>query len=189
MFLKRCECPGVSMTDLFIGIIVTIFSRQLKVVDYGDVYTRKQFEIKRSKTLALIKPDAYNHIGKILDAIYKNGFSINRMRMLKMSLELAEIFYAEHKGKDFFEPLTKRMSEDVIVALELVADDAVAKWRKLIGPTDSEKARKEAPGTIRALYGTDGRKNAVHGSDSSVSAIREIDIVFGDNVPSTAPFK
>eukprot|EP00829_Urostomides_striatus_P017432 TRINITY_DN601_c0_g1_i1.p1 TRINITY_DN601_c0_g1~~TRINITY_DN601_c0_g1_i1.p1 ORF type:complete len:334 (-),score=115.50 TRINITY_DN601_c0_g1_i1:54-995(-) len=159
---------------------------RLKVIDYGDVFTRKQFEVKRSKTLALIKPDAYNHIGKILDAIYQNGFLINRMRMLKMSTEMAQTFYGEHKGKPFFEPLVQRMSSDAIVAMELVADDAVNKWRSLIGPTNSETARKEAPNSIRALYGTDGSKNAVHGSDSSVSAIREIDIVFNENVPTTA---
>lgn len=88
--------------------------------------------------------------------------------MLKMSLEMAQNFYAEHKGKPFFEGLTQRMSSDAIVAMELVADDAVNKWRKLIGPTNSETARKEAPNSIRALYGTDGSKNAVHGSDSSI---------------------
>jgi nucleoside-diphosphate kinase len=119
------------------------------------------------RTLALIKPDAYNHIGKILDAIYKNGFTINRMKMLKMTVEMAQNFYAEHKGKSFFEDLINMMTSDVIIALELVADDAVKKWRTLIGPTNSEKARKEAPNTLRALYGTDGDKNAVHGSDSS----------------------
>ena len=102
MFLKRCEYSGITLNDLYLGAIVTVFSRQLKVADYGDVYTRKFFETKRSRTLALIKPDAYSHIGKILDAIYNNGFTINRMKMMKLTLEQAQGFYAEHKGKVFY---------------------------------------------------------------------------------------
>lgn len=91
--------------------------------------------------------------------------------MLKMSIEMAQNFYAEHKAKPFFEELTKMMSSDVIVALELVADDAVNKWRTLIGPTNTEKAKKEAPNSLRARFGTDQTKNAVHGSDSSILRI------------------
>lgn len=59
---------------------------------------------------------------------------------------------------------------DFVVGLELIANDAVSNWRKLIGPTDSIKAKKEAPNTLRALFGTDGTKNACHGSDSAASA-------------------
>jgi len=172
MFLKRCEYPGITINDLYIGAIITVYARQLKVVDYGDVYTRKFFESKRSRTLALIKPDAYAHIGKILDAIYKNGFMVNRMKMLKWTLEQAQGFYAEHKGKPFFGDLTAFMSSDVIVGLELVADSAVEKWRELIGPTNSLTARSSAPNTLRALFGTDHTKNAVHGSDSSKDCVR-----------------
>lgn len=167
MFLKRCEYPGVAINDLYLGSIITVYARQLKVVDYGDVYTRKFFECKRSRTLALIKPDAYAHIGKIVDAICQNGFSINRMKMLRWTTEQAQGFYAEHKGKGFFNDLVAFMTSDAIVALELVADSAVEKWRALIGPTDSLAARTSAPNSIRALFGTDKTKNAVHGSDSS----------------------
>ena len=127
----------------------------------------------------MIKPDAYAHIGKILDIIVKNGFLINRMRMFKWTQEQAQGFYAEHKGKPFFEDLTKFMSSDVSVGMELVADSAVEKWRNLIGPTNSLTARTTAPNSIRAQFGTDGGKNAVHGSDSGVSAAREIEYVFG----------
>ncbi len=174
------------MNDLYLGAIITVYARQLKVVDYGDVFTRKYFENKRSRTYAMIKPDAYAHIGKILDLIVKNGFFINRMRMFKWTQEQAQAFYAEHKGKPFFEDLTKFMSSDVAVGLELIADSAVEKWRALIGPTNSLTARTSAPNSIRALFGTDGSKNAVHGSDSGISAAREIEFVFGpDSVTAT----
>jgi len=173
------------LNDLYIGSILTIYARQLKVVDYGDVYTRKYFENKRSRTYAMIKPDAYAHIGKIVDMIIKNGFLINRMKMFKWTQDQAKGFYAEHKGKPFFEDLTKFMSSDVIVGMELIADSAVEKWRTLIGPTNSLTARTSAPNSIRALFGTDGSKNAVHGSDSGISAAREIDYVFGPDTAQT----
>ena len=70
------------------------------------------------------------------------------------------------------------MTSDYAVGMELVAQDAVNKWRKLIGPTNSQKARQEAPNSIRALYGQDGTKNACHGSDAPKTAQREINLIF-----------
>jgi nucleoside-diphosphate kinase len=66
------------------------------------------------------------------------------------------------------------MSSDLVVGLELVAEDCVNKWRTLLGPTNSTIAKQEAPTSIRALFGTDATKNAAHGSDSLVSAMREL---------------
>ena len=176
----------MTLNDLYLGAIITIYARQLKVADYGDVFTRKYFENKRSRTYAMIKPDAYQHIGKILDIVIKNGFFVNRLRMFKWTVEQAQGFYAEHKGKPFFEDLTKFMSGDVAVGMELIADSAVEKWRALIGPTYSLTARTSAPNSIRALFGIDGGKNVVHGSDSNISAAREIEYVFGpDNATAT----
>jgi len=63
--------------------------------------------------------------------------------------------------------------------MELIADDAVTKWRTFIGPTNTDRAKQEAPNSIRAIFGTDGTKNAVHGSDSNESAAREINFFFG----------
>jgi len=70
MFLKRMVCADVSMDKLFLGSIVTIFARQLKLVDYGDVSTRSHFASNKESSFALIKPDVYVHTGKILDALY-----------------------------------------------------------------------------------------------------------------------
>ena len=74
------------------------------------------------------------------------------------------------------------MSSDVCIGTELIADNAIAKWRQLIGPTNTQKAKEEAPNSLRALFGTDGTKNACHGSDSPDSAAREIAFWFaGEN--------
>ena len=98
--------------------------------------------------------------------------------MSQFSRETSEIFYGEHVGKAFFPNLQEFMISDVVVGMELIADGAIQKWRNFIGPTNTERAKKEAPKSIRALFGTDGTKNAVHGSDSPASAAREIEFFF-----------
>lgn len=104
--------------------------------------------------------------------------------MSKFNAKTASHFYKEHEGKAFFPNLAGHMTSDVVVGIELVAADAVKKWRDLIGPTNTEVAKKNAPGSLRALYGTDGTKNACHGSDSAPSYKRESDVFFGGS-PST----
>jgi nucleoside-diphosphate kinase len=117
------------MEDLHLGSVITVYGRQLKIVDYGDVATKKRFEVARQTTFAMIKPDAYPHIGKIIDAIYASGFKISKLKMAKFNAKTAEEFYGEHKGKPFFPNLQSFITGDVVVGMELVADEAIAKWR------------------------------------------------------------
>lgn len=180
LFLKRCEYPSLSLGDLFIGATITVYSRQLKIVEYGDVFTRKQFENKRARTFGIIKPDVYTQMGKIIDAIYKNDFTIGKLKMVRMNLDDARGFYAEHEGKPFYENLTNFMSSDYAVGLELVSEDAIQKWRTLIGPTNPQEAKQKSPDSLRALFGTEGCRNACHGSDAQQSAARESDFFFGE---------
>lgn len=91
-------------------------------------------------------------------------------------------FYAEHKGREYFQGLSESMMADVTIGMELVKDNAITDMRKNIGPTDSNKARQEAPGSIRAMFGTDGRRNTIHASDSLNSYKRENAFWFGDGV-------
>jgi nucleoside-diphosphate kinase len=161
-----------------VGSTLTIYSRQLKVVDYADVFTRQRFETQRSKTFAMIKPDCYNHVGKIVDILLSQGFRISNMRMAKLTLTQARQFYAEHTGKPFFEDLTNFMSSDVVVGMELVAENAVPRWREMMGPTNPLVAKSDAPNSLRAIFGSEGSHNAVHGSDSPSSANRELSFFF-----------
>ncbi len=101
--------------------------------------------------------------------------------MCQLKKEEAEEFYGVHRGKPFFEKLTTFMSSGRIAAIELVAPGAISKWRTLIGPTDSEKARETAPESIRAAFGTDGSYNAVHGSDAPDTAAAEIRFFFSNS--------
>ena len=128
-------------------------------------------------TLAIIKPDAYKDgkTGKIIDRIISEGFNIKEMKQIHMSTKQAEGFYEVHKDRPFFGELTEFMSSGNCVVLSLQRDNAVAKWREVIGATNPEEATE---GTIRDLYGKNTGNNAVHGSDSPENGIIESNYFF-----------
>merc|ERR1711959_797691 len=119
-FLKRSEYPGVSIEGLYIGSTVTVHSRQLKVVEYGDVHTRKAMESQKSRTLALIKPDAYNHMGKTLSMIHASGFVVSKLKMIKPTKEQMSKFPGISSDEE-----AAHMSSDVVIAMELICDGAI----------------------------------------------------------------
>lgn len=133
----------------------------------------------KQKTLLLIKPNATkkHKIGSILKIVEDNGFEIEKLKMFRMDNELADKFYAEHIGKNFFETLKSFMLSGNIVGAVLSREDAIAKLRELVGNTNPEKA---ALGTIRFLFADSFTENAVHASDSPESAEREIGLIFPD---------
>ena len=143
---------------------------------------------KLERTLALIKPDAYGAKKKdaIVQLILAGGFRIVNETEIHLKFDQAQEFYKEHEGKPFYDELVRWMSSKPIYALVLEKESAISAWRELAGPTNSIKAKEIAPNSIRALFGTDGSKNAVHGSDAPSSADREIRIIFGTKV-STDP--
>jgi len=129
----------------------------------------------------MIKPDVAGNqqaLTAIKAQIEGAGLTIEREERCRLSRKQCEAFYAEHKERFFFGDLVKFMSSGPVVKLELSGPNAVKKWRELIGPTNSEKARSEAPGSVRALFGTDGQRNAAHGSDAQESAARELQLMF-----------
>lgn len=170
VFLRRQQVSKVTRESFYVGAVLNVCSRQLKITDYADNRTMKLFEHQAGKTLALFKPDAYLKAGALLDLVQQQGFNLVNMKMVRLSPAQAALFYQEHKGKPFFDELVRFMSSDYILALELMGDNVVARWRECLGPTDSEQARQTAPTSLRALYGTDATRNAAHGSDSPGSA-------------------
>lgn len=117
------------------------------------------------KTLMIIKPDAVaaNHIGEIITRVEKEGFKITGLRMLQLSRQQAESFYAVHKERPFFAGLIQYITSGPVVVGRLEQENAVEHWRRVIGATDPKRAE---PGTIRSQFGADIETNAVHGSDS-----------------------
>lgn len=102
--------------------------------------------------------------------------------------QLADEFYAEHKGKPWFADLSAFMQSDVVTGMELVSENAIGKFRGLLGPTDSSDAKRDAPGSLRALFGTDGRRNACHGSGNGADYNAEHGLFFSKAFGPTAAF-
>ena len=125
------------------------------------------------RTLAIIKPDAVaNHaIGDIIQRYEGAGLNPIAMKMVKLSKQDAEGFYAVHRERPFFNDLTTYMASGPVVILVLEGENAISKNRDLMGPTDPKKAEA---GTIRAMHGASIEANAVHGSDAPETANFEI---------------
>lgn len=129
------------------------------------------------RTLAIIKPDAVRKrvIGDIIRRYEGAGLQPIEMKMLTFSKKEAEEFYAVHRERPFFDSLTSFMARGPIVVLVLEGEEAVRRYRDLMGATDPAKAES---GTIRAVHGTSIEENAVHGSDSSETSKFEVGYFF-----------
>jgi nucleoside-diphosphate kinase len=129
------------------------------------------------RTLSIIKPDAVeNHkAGAIVARLEQEGFIVRAMKRVHLTRAEVEGFYAEHKARGFFDELCAFMSRSPIIVMALEREDAVARYREVIGATDPAKA---AEGTLRKLYGANVGENAVHGSDQTATAAREIAYFF-----------
>ena len=128
-------------------------------------------------TLGILKPDCVrkNLQGKVIAKIQEAGFRILARNQIRMTKEQAEGFYAVHKGRPFYEELTKFMSSGPCVPMVLQKEDAVTAFRKTIGATDPKEAD---PGTVRKEFADSKGENIVHGSDSDENAKVEIAFFF-----------
>ena len=131
------------------------------------------------RTLSIIKPDGVSRglIGDVIKHIEGRGLKIVAMKMLHLTQVQARGFYAVHRERPFFEGLTTFMSSGPAVVMALEGDNAIARWRELMGATDYRKA---AEGTIRREFATDIEQNVVHGSDSVENAAREVAYFFAE---------
>jgi nucleoside-diphosphate kinase len=129
------------------------------------------------RTFGIVKPDAVakGAIGGVIDMIEKFGLKIIGLRMVRLSGIEAETFYAVHKERPFYRDLVTFMTSGPVVVMAIEGENAIARYREVMGPTDSRKAPE---GTIRQKYGTDIEKNAVHGSDAADTAKAEIAFFF-----------
>jgi nucleoside-diphosphate kinase len=132
------------------------------------------------QTLSIIKPDGVqkNLIGDIYSRFEKAGLQIVAAKMLHLSKEQAEKFYAVHRERPFFDDLVRYMTSGPVVVQVLQGEDAIDKNREIMGATDPAKAAK---GTIRADFADSIEENIVHGSDGPDTAVEEINFFFGDD--------
>ena len=129
------------------------------------------------RTLAIIKPDAVSKgaAGAILSKIEQAGFKVLAAKLIQMSFDDAAGFYAVHRQRPFFTSLCTFMTQGPCIPMVLEADNAIQKWRDLMGATDPAKA---AAGTIRKEFASSIEANAVHGSDAPETAAFEIAYFF-----------
>jgi nucleoside-diphosphate kinase len=133
--------------------------------------------VMKERTLSIIKPDGVsrNLVGEVIRRIEGQDLKPIAMRMILLSKEQAKGFYAVHEGKSFFESVTDFMSSGPCVVMVLEGEDAIRKYRKLMGATNFKEAEE---GTIRREFAVDIEKNIVHGSDSGATADFEIGYFF-----------
>jgi nucleoside-diphosphate kinase len=129
------------------------------------------------RTLCIVKPDAMRKrvLGKILAMVEAGGLTPVAVRIVRLAAADAERFYAVHRERKFFPDLVRFMSSGPVCVAVLEGEGAIARWRELMGPTDSTKAPK---GTVRGEFGTDVEQNAAHGSDAPETARAEIGFFF-----------
>lgn len=133
----------------------------------------------KERTLAIIKPDAVaeKNVGNIIRMIEESGLAILAIKKLKLTAERAGQFYAVHKEKPFYQELVNYMTSGPIYVLALEAENAIRRWRDLMGATNPAAA---AEGTIRKLYGKSVSYNASHGSDAPETARLEVSFFFDE---------
>jgi nucleoside-diphosphate kinase len=128
-------------------------------------------------TLTIVKPDAFNagKAGKIIAHIEQNGFKVRAARVMHLTEKQAQEFYAVHKERPFYNSLVSFMTSGKCMPMVLEGDNAVARFREVIGATDPAEA---AEGTVRKLFAESKERNAIHASDSDENAVREAAFFF-----------
>jgi nucleoside-diphosphate kinase len=169
--------PLKKICSAFVAALA-VFS--LTAIAASDASDKEKATVER--TLSIIKPDAAKDakvVEQIIEMMKAAGFKVVAQKEMELTSDQAKEFYAVHKERPFFDTLCKLMTSGKIVVLVLEKENAIADYRKLMGPTDSKEADKDT--TIRGKFGTDKTANAVHGSDSAENAAKEIKFFFKDD--------
>lgn len=187
MFLRRSLYDGLRLKDLFVGNTVTIYDRLVKITEYNDNTTRNFIGKWKQHTFALIKPSGMPHLGEIFSEIYAANYTIERLRMCTPSRTEILNLYENLTGNPQLPFIVEHMCSAPIVALELVGEDAINGWRKMMGPADSQEAKKTAPGSLRARFGYDLASNAVHGAEDHEQATKSACYFFPQGIDRKPP--
>lgn len=178
VYLRRATCEKLDYKDVFVGNTVRVYGRQIKITDYADCKTKNIVGKTAERTLAILKPHAVEKLGEVLTQIEQKGFRVTLLRMCNLTRKEALDFYEAKKGDAFLPFMVEYLVSGLIIALELVGENAVERWRETLGPTDPQEARASAPNSLRALYGVKRDTNAFHGADNPEEAAKEKEFFF-----------
>lgn len=135
-FLKRNKQEGIRLSDLFIGNTVTILSRTMKIVDYGDAYTKRILSTTQQKTVAILTAGHHVKLGQIIDGIYKSGLVISKMRRVQITSRDALHLLESQRDRANFNSCINAIADGPIVVLELMGSNAKDAWTSVIGGSD-----------------------------------------------------
>lgn len=134
-FLKRCNYPSITLNDLYIGVQISVYSRVLKIKDFGDEFTRRELAVKKGKSLALIKSLAFNSWGEIVAILQSKNYKIANMKMIQLTAQQAQQFY----GDVSVTQRVKEISTGPILALEIVGPGIQQELLNAVGGEQRER--------------------------------------------------
>jgi len=175
-FLKRCSYPSLKLSDLYIGAQVSVYSRLLKVLDYGDRFTRSKLAVEKGRTIAVVKPAGYSSWGRVLTAIARNGFKLGRVKSVQLSPAQAQNFYGDQQPSQ----RAHELAQGPILALEIIGAGV---QQALLDASTSSSGGADARELTSVL------RSHVHVATSERSADSELEFLFNNReIPSTATF-
>ncbi|KAK2956120.1 putative Nucleoside diphosphate kinase 7 [Blattamonas nauphoetae] len=186
LFLKRSLCENLSLDQFKLGNTVEIYSRAFKLLDYADPFTKSSFEVQKERCCVIIKSEAFDYIGQIYSAFERENLTVAQLRTFRLNVnQLDELFIALSDHPQF-EDLLNHLSNDIIVAIDIVGDRCLTHINNLLGPEDPEKARRTAPNSIRAKFGVDWVHNGVYASYDAEETNHMLSFLFASLWPCTA---
>lgn len=177
-FLKRTIVEDVTLDDIYIGAILTIFSKIIKVRDYGNAETKRLMSNLKQRTFLMIKPEAKSFIGDIIQILEKHRLHIKKLKMLKLQPLQAVQFCSEKSTDDNISQLMDDITSGPVVVLEVLGENAIEEMRKVCGPDDIGDAKVNHPASLRAKFGLDNIKCAVIYSKDPQTNQKDLEFFF-----------
>lgn len=171
-FLKRCNYPSITLGDLYIGSQISIYSRVLKIKDFGDEFTRRELSVKKGKSLALIKPVAFGQWGEIISILQSKNYKIANMKMIQLSTQQAQQFY----GDVSITQRVKEISNGPVLALEIVGPGIQQELLNAVGG----EARERKNSSNQVDTSLQNALTHVHLAVSERNAETELDYIFNN---------
>ncbi|KAJ8955755.1 hypothetical protein NQ318_008629 [Aromia moschata] len=179
IFLKRTRTDDLGMRDMFVGNQVRIYGRQIKITGYADCRTECVIGRMKEHTLAILKPCVIGRLGEIITDIQNRQFQITQMGMHRLSRKEALELYETRKGDSSLPFILEHINSGPVIAMELVGENAIKRFKAEMGPSEPDEARKVAPNSLRAIYGlATHATSGFHGANTPEDVVREINFFF-----------
>ncbi|XP_029156891.1 nucleoside diphosphate kinase 7-like isoform X3 [Nylanderia fulva] len=176
IFLKRTICEGIKVKDFYIGAVITIFSRCIKIMGYADNYTKIKLETQLQKFFILLKPDIINKMGEVIKDITNHDFQITNIKMMLLTaIEVTDCNFIKDATDKM--SMIKYLTSGPVVGLELLGENGIMRWQELADPENCKQAYSTTTSLSR-ICGKNELYNSVYGSKNIEMAIQELGYFF-----------